>query len=95
MSDILSPRAHLRKHWWQAKADFWRHWRWCFELAPTDMWGRNRALRRVRDRLILDLGTIRSLYWQALGQGFLAIAKAIGAWWRKTAPVHRLGEVVL
>ena len=83
MSDILNPRAHLRKHWWQAKADFWRHWRECFEHKAD------------RARLLLDLGTIRSLYWQALGQGFLAIAKAIGNWWAKTADLHQLGKAVI
>lgn len=83
MSDILPLRLHLRTHWWQAKADFWRHWQACFEQGAD------------RARLLLDLGTIRSLYWQALGQGFLAIAKAIGNWWAKTADLHQLGRVVL
>lgn len=83
MSDILNPRDHLRKHWRQAKADFWRHWQSCFEQGES------------RERLLLDLGTIRSLYWQALGQGFVPLARTIGNWWRKTAPVHQMGEVVL
>ncbi|OXS14905.1 hypothetical protein CGX12_11840 [Zobellella denitrificans] len=87
----LNATDHLRAHWRQAKADFWRHWQECFELPAARRPGRNSA----RDRLILDLGTIRSLYWQALGLNALPIARAIGAWWRKTAPVHRLGEVVL
>lgn len=83
MSDILNPRAHLRRHWWQAKADFWRHWEACFEQGAD------------HERLLLDLGTIRSLYWQALGQGILPVARAISAWWRKTAPVHQLGNTVI
>ncbi|GHA05420.1 hypothetical protein [Oceanisphaera arctica] len=83
MSDILHPRDHLRLHWRQAKADFWRQWQPCFEQGED------------HTRLMITLGTIRSLYWQSLGQGMLAIARTIGNWWRKTAPLHCLGEVVL
>lgn len=83
MSDILHPRAHLRLHWRQAKADFWRQWQPCFEQGED------------HTRLMITLGTIRSLYWQALGQGVLNIASTIGNWWRKVAPLHQLGEVVL
>ena len=79
----LNATDHLRSHWRQAKADFWRHWRPCFEQ------GQDRAY------LLLDLGTIRSLYWQALGLNALSIAKTISAWWRKTAPVHQLGPQVI
>ena len=83
MSDILHPRDHLRLHWRQAKADFWRQWQPCFEQGKD------------ATRLMITLGTIRSLYWQALGLNALSIAKTIRAWWRKTAPVHQLGKVVL
>lgn len=79
----LNATDHLRAHWRQAKADFWRHWRECFESQAD------------RARLLLDLGTIRSIYWQALGLNALPIAQAISAWWRKTAPVHQLGSQVL
>lgn len=83
MSNTLAPRDHLRFHWHHARRDFWREWQPCFESAT------------LPDRLLLILGTIRSLYWQALGLGVLTVAKTIGNWWRKTAPVHQLGEVVL
>ncbi|WP_019934018.1 hypothetical protein [Oceanimonas smirnovii] len=61
----------------------WRHWRECFEKKAD------------RARLLLDLGTIRSIYWQALGQGILPVARAISAWWRKTAKLHQLGNTVI
>lgn len=82
MADILHPRDHFRLHWRQAKAHFWREWKNCFELgaAPT--------------QLLLILGTIRSLYWQSLGQGQLAIGRTIGNWWAKIADLHQLGEVI-
>ncbi|WP_346351950.1 hypothetical protein N2M06_06205 [Oceanimonas sp. AH20CE76] len=79
----LNATDHLRAHWRQAKADFWRHWRECFEKKAD------------RARLLLDLGTIRSIYWQALGQGILPVARAISAWWRKTAELHQLGNTVI
>ncbi|WP_445399918.1 hypothetical protein [Zobellella sp. An-6] len=79
----LNATDHLRRHWWQAKADFWRHWKECFEQGAG------------RDRLILDLGTIRSLYWQALGLNALSVAKSIRVWWAKTADLHQLGKAVI
>ncbi|MBU3824165.1 MAG: hypothetical protein H9917_05005 [Candidatus Oceanisphaera merdipullorum] len=83
MSDILRPADHFRLHWRHAKADFWRCWKQCFEEGAD------------RTRLLIILGTIRSLYWQSLGQGVTNIGRAIGNWWRKVAPIHQLGEVVL
>lgn len=83
MSDILRPVDHFRFHWRQAKADFWRQWQQCFEQGAD------------RTRLMIILGTIRSLYWQSLGQGLVCLGRTIGNWWRKVAPIHQLGEVVL
>ena len=79
----LNATDHLRAHWRQAKADFWRHWEACFEQGAD------------RERLLLDLGTIRSIYWQALGLNALAIATTISNWWRKTAELHQLGNTVI
>ena len=82
MSDILRPRDHFRMHWRQAKSEFWQQWEKCFELGAD------------RTQLMLILGTIRSLYWQSLGQGQLAIARTIGNWWAKVADLHQLGRVI-
>lgn len=83
MSDILRPADHFKFHWRQAKDEFWREWSRCFDLGHS------------KNRLLIVLGTIRGIYWQSLGQGVLPIARAIGAWWRKLAPLHQLGEVIL
>lgn len=83
MSGILRPADHFRMHWRKAKADFWAQWQRCFEEGAD------------RTRLMIILGTIRSLYWQSLGQGVLTIARTIGNWWHKTAAIHQQGEVVL
>ena len=82
MSDILRPADHLRLHWRRAKADFWQQWRRCFERGESNT------------QLLLILGTIRSLYWQSLGQGQVAIGRTIGNWWAKTADLHQLGRVI-
>lgn len=82
MSDVLRPGDHLRLHWRQAKADFWQQWHSCFESGAN------------HTQLMLILGTIRSLYWQSLGQGQLAIARTIGNWWAKVASLHQLGKVI-
>lgn len=83
MTNMLRPADHFRLHWRMAKAEFWKQWEKCFKHGGD------------RIRLMIILGTIRSLYWQALGQGVLNIARTIGNWWRKVAPVHQQGEVVL
>lgn len=82
MSDMLRPADHFRLHWRQAKADFWSCWKQCFESGAC------------HTQLLLILGTIRSLYWQSLGQGQLAIARTIGNWWAKVADLHQLGRVI-
>ncbi|MGY4043333.1 hypothetical protein [Aeromonas hydrophila] len=44
---------------------------------------------------IIALGSIRAIYWAALGQGETALATEIGDWWKECAPLHGLGEVIL
>jgi len=79
----LPVRYHLRHHWRTQRARFWVLWVSAFEHGePT------------RDQLLLTLGAIRSLYWQALGQGYDKTARAIGNWWAKTAPIHKQGELI-
>ncbi|MGL4274524.1 MAG: hypothetical protein ACRCTO_19725 [Pseudomonas paracarnis] len=43
---------------------------------------------------LLALGAIRSIYWQALGQGDTELAIEIGNWWEECALLHGLGEVI-
>lgn len=43
---------------------------------------------------IIALGSIRAIYWAALGQGETALATEIGDWWKECAPLHGLGEVI-
>ncbi|BCS49584.1 hypothetical protein JUNP479_2302 [Aeromonas jandaei] len=43
---------------------------------------------------LLALGSIRAIYWAAIGQGETALATEIGDWWKECAPLHGLGEVI-
>ena len=80
----LPPRYHLRYHWRQSRQQFWRLWARAFEQQDD-----------TRDQLLLTLGAIRCLYWQALGQGHDKTARAIGNWWAKVAPLHQQGALIL
>lgn len=44
---------------------------------------------------LLALGSIRAIYWAAIGQGDSALATEIGDWWKECEPLHGLGEVIL
>lgn len=44
---------------------------------------------------LIALGSIRAIYWAAIGQGETALATEIGDWWKECAPLHGLGEVIL
>ena len=79
----LPPRYHLRYHWRQSRQQFWRLWARAFEQQDD-----------TRDQLLLTLGAIRCLYWQALGQGHEKTARAIGNWWAKVAPLHQQGTLI-
>ncbi|WP_235660920.1 hypothetical protein [Aeromonas veronii] len=43
---------------------------------------------------LLTLGSIRAIYWLAIGQGDTTLATEIGDWWEECAPLHGLGEVI-
>lgn len=43
---------------------------------------------------LLALGSIRAIYWRALGEGETPLAAEIHNWWRDCAPLHGLGEVI-
>ena len=80
----LPPRYHLRYHWRQSRQQFWRLWARAFEQQDD-----------TRDQLLLTLGAIRCLYWQALDQDHDKTARAIGNWWAKVAPLHQQGALIL
>ena len=79
----LSPRHHLRHHWRLNRQLFWQVWTKAFEHGEDS-----------RDQLLLTLGAIRCLYWQALGMGLPHTAARIAAWWKVTAPIHRQGTLI-
>jgi len=80
----LPIQYHLRHHWRKSRAQFWALWYRAFEHQED-----------TRDQLLLTLGVIRSIYWQALGQGYDKTARAIGNWWARVAPLHQQGELIL
>lgn len=71
----------LVTHWLAARAEF---------IAAG---GEARGDRDI-SRELLALGAVRSVYWLALGQGEIALAREIGEWWRECAPLHGQGEVI-
>ena len=79
----LPPRYHLRHHWRLNRQLFWQVWSRAFEHGEDTL-----------DQLLLTLGAIRCLYWQALGQGHEKTARAIGNWWAKVAPLHQQGTLI-
>ncbi|WP_236091743.1 hypothetical protein [Aeromonas salmonicida] len=70
--------SHLSTHWLTARAEFIG--------AREAPW--------MQTAELLALGAIRSIYWQALGQGETALATEIGDWWKESAPLHEQGEVI-
>lgn len=82
IGDAESPHhSLLTTHWLAARAEF---------IAA----GGERRGDRDTTRELLALGTVRSVYWLALGQGDTALAREIGDWWRECAPLHGQGEVI-
>jgi hypothetical protein len=79
----LPPRYHLRHHWRVNRQLFWQFWFRAFERQEN-----------TRDQLLLTLGAIRCLYWQALGQGHDKTARTIANWWSKVAPLHQQGALI-
>ena len=78
----LQPPAaisQLAKHWAVARNEF-NH-------------SGQGPLRDITKEL-LSLGAIRALYWLALGNGEVALAKEIGQWWAHCQPLHGLGETI-
>ncbi|MCX7132496.1 hypothetical protein [Aeromonas sp.] len=75
----------------QQKSGLWLHWQ---EYRASCIHARNTVYGTVEARC-LHLGSIRAIYWLALGQGETALATEIGDWWKECASLHGLGEVIL
>ncbi|MCX4042100.1 hypothetical protein OR606_18045 [Aeromonas hydrophila] len=70
----------------QPKSGLWVHW-----LGyRADYLTRGQSVHTET----IALGSIRAIYWAALGQGETALATEIGDWWKECAPLHGLGEVI-
>ncbi|WP_323094166.1 hypothetical protein [Aeromonas hydrophila] len=78
-----APVSQLTKHWEVAQGEF------TSALVDSDSL-RNRQVTRE----LLALGTIRAVYWLALGSNEVALAKEIAEWWAECEPLHGLGETI-
>ncbi|MBJ7581611.1 hypothetical protein JHD42_10885 [Aeromonas veronii] len=75
-----APVSQLTKHWGVAREEF-NH----AEVMPFDF---------CTDEQLLALGSIRAVYWLAVGSAELALAKEIAEWWAECEPLHGLGETI-
>lgn len=76
----LPRQAQLTTHWLIERAEY---------LLLS------RAEHRHATRELLTLGSIRAIYWLALGQGETPLVTEIGDWWKEMASQHGLGETIL
>ncbi|WP_421217969.1 hypothetical protein [Aeromonas enteropelogenes] len=74
----------------QPKSGLWLHWQ---EYRASCISAFQAVYGTVEARC-LHLGSIRAIYWLALGQGETPLATEIGDWWKECAPLHGLGEVI-
>lgn len=72
------------------KSGLWLHWQ---EYRASSISACCAVYGTVEARC-LHLGSIRAIYWLALGQGETPLAIEIGDWWKDCAPLHGLGEVI-
>lgn len=72
----------LTTHWLAARAEF--------IAISADAGARLGRLLAIGSAL----GSVRAVYWLALGQGDTALAREIGDWWAECAPLHGQGEVI-
>ncbi|MGL5036695.1 MAG: hypothetical protein ACRC6F_03000 [Aeromonas sp.] len=75
------PVSQLTKHWEVAKGEF--------IVAGSDAM-RNRQVTKE----LIALGAIRAVYWLAVSNAELALAKEIAEWWAACEPLHGLGETI-
>nr|WP_254204039.1 hypothetical protein [Aeromonas sp. FDAARGOS 1410] len=43
---------------------------------------------------LLALGAMRTVYWLAVANVELALAREIAEWWAECAPLHGQGEII-
>ena len=75
-----APVSQLTKHWEVAQEEFNTA-----EVMPFDF---------CTDEQLLALGSIRAVYWLAVGSAELALAKEIAEWWAECELLHGLGETI-
>lgn len=76
-------RQHVRFHMRQYRSQFRQQWVAAFESSAD-----------TKCQMLMTLGAIRCLYWQALGMGLPHAAGRIALWWKVTAPLHRQGGLI-
>lgn len=74
----------------QPRSGLWLHWQ---EYRASCISAFSSVYGTVEARY-LHLGSIRAIYWAALGQNDVALATEIREWWEECAPLHGLGEVI-
>lgn len=76
-------RQHIRFHLRQYRRQFRQLWVAAFEGKGD-----------TTQQMLMTLGAIRCLYWQALGMDLPHVAARIAVWWKVTAPLHRQGALI-
>lgn len=76
-------RQHISFHMRQYRSQFRQQWVSAFEHSAD-----------TSHQMLMTLGAIRCLYWQALGMGLPHVASRIAAWWKAAAYIHRQGELI-
>jgi hypothetical protein len=75
------PVSQLATHWFAARAEF--------IAAGSDARG-----NRDQAAELLALGAMRTVYWLAVANVELALAREIAEWWAECAPLHGQGEII-
>ncbi|WP_429023101.1 hypothetical protein [Aeromonas allosaccharophila] len=67
-----------------------------FELFELDAQQEQSDARGNRDQVaeLLALGAMRAVYWLAVANVELALAREIAEWWAECAPLHGQGEII-
>ncbi|MGV2844203.1 hypothetical protein ACE1OG_10060 [Aeromonas hydrophila] len=74
-----APVSQLTKHW---------------EVARDEFGNSRHVITRSSVGELLALGSIRAVYWLAVSNAELALAREIAEWWAIRNPLHRLGETI-
>jgi hypothetical protein len=76
-----APVSQLTTHWFAARAEF--------IAAGCDARGNRDPVAEL-----LALGAMRTVYWLAVANVELALAREIAEWWAECAPLHGQGEII-